>query len=1505
MRKSATILLFMLLCVLSRAEDLHGRWIAPAEIDRPNVWMAFRKDVVLDGVPERAVAAIAADSKYWLWINGEPVIREGGLKRGPNPQDTYCDEVDLARWLKPGKNEIAVLVWYFGKEGFSHKSSGRAGLLFEMQIPGKKIVSDGSWLCRIHPAYGDTGAPHPNFRLPESNIRFDARADIRGWQTADSPESLGFRRAAVIADKGGAPFNRLVPRPIPQWKDFGVKQFEKIRLNKGETADTVSAFFPYNLQMTPVLGVTDPEGGKTISIFTDNTFAAGDVNLRAEYVTAPGAQTYESKGWLNGHILHIILPKGVTLDSLAYRESGYDTELSGSFSCSDDFINRYWQKSLRTLYVNMRDTFFDCPERERAQWWGDETLLMGECFYTCDTSAFALMRKGMHELIAWQRPDGKLFSPVPAGNYDSELPAQMLASVGKYGFWNYYMNTGDARTIADVYPGVRRYLALWTLDETGLTGFRPGGWTWGDWGDDRDIRLIFAGWHYIALDAAREMALLLGEETDAEEYAGMMARLKEGFNKCWTGAEYRHPDYTECTDDRAQALAVISGIAGRDKYPQIRKVLRHCFHASPYMEKYVTEALFIMGDGDYAIRRMKERYAPMVNHPFYTTLFEGWDIGEHGFGGGTVNHAWSGGELINIAQYVCGITPQTPGWRTFNIKPDCTILKHTDITVPTRWGKIRSAVTSERDSLLMEITIPEGTTANVTVPGEGRSAICINGIRQYGSDGTFTLGAGDYRITRVFEPEFSVGKGEFILNGRPFTVKAAELHYPRIPREYWEHRIRMCKALGMNTICLYIFWNYHEREEGEFTFGGNADIAEFCRLAQKHGMYVIVRPGPYVCAEWEMGGLPWWLLKKEDIRLRTLDSYFIERVRIFMDRVGKELSPLLISNGGNIIMVQVENEYGSYGIDKPYVNRIKEILLESGFSGVPLFQCDWSSNFTDNALDDLLWTVNFGTGADIGQQFAHLRQLRPDTPLMCSEYWSGWFDHWGRKHETRPAGAMVDGIREMLDNGISFSLYMTHGGTTFGHWGGANNPPFSAMCSSYDYDAPISESGRATEKYMLLRKLLGGYAGPSEIPDIPAPLPAAAVPEFSLTEVSPLFRNLPKAVRTDTVKPMEAFGQGWGTILYRTRIPEDIPVGTMLEITELHDWGQIFIDGKLVARLDRRKGESAAELPAVSKGSRLDILVEAMGRVNFDKSIHDRKGITEKVEIVRNGGAIELKDWKIYSFPVDWEFTASRRFKKASSRDGNPGPAYWRAEFNLDRPGDTFLDMRSWGKGLVWVNGHGIGRFWNIGPQQTLYVPGCWLREGRNEIIVLDLLGCERPAVSGLEAPILDELRDEVLLPGEKTDIDLSSETAVWQGQLRNAGGWQEVRFDKAAEGRFFCLEILSLQNREENAAIAELDILGPDGKPVSRENWKISFTDSEDSEEGNHSGEKIFDRQESTYWSAAAGDALPHRIVVEMESNIPVTGFRCLPRAETGCPGMIKDCRVYLRQYDFPRSKR
>ena len=611
---------------------------------------------------------------------------------------------------------------------------------------------------------------------------------------------------------------------------------------------------------------------------------------------------------------------------------------------------------------------------------------------------------------------------------------------------------------------------------------------------------------------------------------------------------------------------------------------------------------------------------------------------------------------------------------------------------------------------------------------------------------------------------FEVGKGTFLLDSKPFVIKAAELHYARIPRPYWEHRIQMCKALGMNTICIYIFWNKHEQQEGIFNWTGDCDVAEFCRLCKKNGMYVIVRPGPYACAEWEMGGLPWWLLKKTNIKLRDCDPYFIDRVRRYAEEVGRQLTPLTVENGGPIIMMQVENEYGSYDTNKPYVSEVRDILKSVGFDKTVLFQCDWSSNFELNALDDLLWTMNFGTNAKVLDQFKRVKHLRPDQPLMCSEYWSGWFDGWGSAHQTRPSDAMVNGIKTMLDNNISFSLYMTHGGSSFAWWAGANNKGFAPDCTSYDYDAPINEQGAATPKYYELRNLLSKYHN-GKLPDIPKAIPIIDISEIEFTEIMPLLRagNLPTPISSHDIKPMEQFGQGYGSIMYSTTLPS-LKVGSLLRISDMCDYAIVYVGDEELGRLYRGNGyETTLRINQdIEDGTPIDIYIEAMGRINYSKLINDPKGITHSVEVITSDGKNELtynlKDWQVRLFPLAEHSKLNDIVSDLSSitlEKTYTSPAYYKSTFKLNKTGDTYLDLSTWGKGLVWVNGHCLGRFWNIGPQQTLFLPGCWLKKGQNEIIVLDIAGATKATIRGLKTPIIDQLHREYL-PNDAVKIDKS-----------------------------------------------------------------------------------------------------------------------------------------------------
>ncbi len=753
---------------------------------------------------------------------------------------------------------------------------------------------------------------------------------------------------------------------------------------------------------------------------------------------------------------------------------------------------------------------------------------------------------------------------------------------------------------------------------------------------------------------------------------------------------------------------------------------------------------------------------------------------------------------------------------------------------------------------------------------------------------------------------FEAGKGSFMLNGKPFIVKAAEMHYPRIPRAYWDHRIKMAKALGMNTICIYIFWNIHEQHAGQFDFSDNNDVAAFCKLAQKNGMYVIVRPGPYVCAEWEMGGLPWWLLKKKDIRLREQDPYFMERVKIFEEKVGEQLAGLTIQKGGPIIMVQVENEYGSYGEDKPYVSAIRDCLRGIYGKELALFQCDWSSNFEKNGLDDLVWTMNFGTGANIDQQFRRLGQLRPDAPKMCSEFWSGWFDKWGARHETRDAKDMVDGMDEMLSKGISFSLYMTHGGTSFGHWAGANSPGFAPDVTSYDYDAPINEYGLATPKFYQLREMMAKYNDGKKMPAVPkAPMPIITVPKFELKEFAPFHRNqhLIPAVNPMTFEEMDL---GWGMTYYVTKLPE-VPVQSVLTM-DAHDYAQVFIDDVYIGKIDRVKNEKSLTLPAIKQGQKMSILVEAMGRINFGRAIKDFKGIVGDVvintEIDGNEVAWTLKRWTMTPISDDY-YRASRSFDSDANPNSLGKPlgdhmgkrGYYRGYFNLSKVGDTFLNFETWGKGQVYVNGHAMGRIWSIGPQQTLYVPGCWLKKGKNEVIVLDVVGPKEAVVWGQDKPELDKLQLEKSNKhnniGDKPD--LNSDTPAATGAFSAGNGWQKVNFAKQAKGRLLCIECLSAQDGKEVSAIAEIYALDAQGKRLSREPWTTKYADSEN-ENGNHTGDKVYDLQESTYWQTSKGAGFPHLLVIDLGSEQTVSGIEYLPRAEQGAPGSVKNYKIYVK---------
>ena len=713
---------FLLLAsgLLPAQETWRARWIGKQEYrSETNTWLAFKKKVDVRTVPEKMVARIAADSKYWLWINDTLAVFEGGLKRGPSPWDTYFDEVDIAPYLREGENCISVLVWYFGRNGFSHADSGTAGLLFEARASGLEILSDNTWEATVYRAYGSAGEPEANYRLPESNLRFDARRDIVGWRSPSAPR-LG-RAMELPAIVGGAPFGKLVKRPIPMWKCSGLKEYPDVR----RSGDTLVCSLPYNAQFTPYLKVKSP-AGRTIRMLTDHCRVGLDKTqcLWAEYVTKDGVQEHESLGWLNGDKMFYIVPSDVEVLDVKYRETGYDTEITGSFECDDPLLNEYWRKAVRTLYVCMRDTYMDCPDRERAQWWGDEVNELGMAFRSLSPSSWKLAEKGIYELMNWQRIDGVISSPVPTMNYSAELPSQMLAAVGWYGFYTQYFYSDNDSFVPVVYDRMKKYLhEVWQLDENGIPVYRKGGWDWPDADSPVDRFALMPCLYYLALKSELEFAGMLGRTDDASMIESVMTRLKDSYNRLfWTGNGYRSPSYKDRTDDRPQAMAVLSGIASEEKYPVISEILKTTDMASTYMEKYMVEALFVMGKSSDALDRMKRRM-PKIMDDRSSTLYEHWNWTN------SSNHAWSGANIILLSQKVCGVAPLTPGFRTFSIRPQMGWLRRASTSFDTKYGTIKVSLTrksSKSGTATLTVDVPSGTEAHVVLPNS-KTAVLTSG----------------------------------------------------------------------------------------------------------------------------------------------------------------------------------------------------------------------------------------------------------------------------------------------------------------------------------------------------------------------------------------------------------------------------------------------------------------------------------------------------------------------------------------------------------------------------------------------------------------------------------------------------------------------------------------------------------------------------------------------------------------------------------------------------------
>jgi beta-galactosidase len=746
---------------------------------------------------------------------------------------------------------------------------------------------------------------------------------------------------------------------------------------------------------------------------------------------------------------------------------------------------------------------------------------------------------------------------------------------------------------------------------------------------------------------------------------------------------------------------------------------------------------------------------------------------------------------------------------------------------------------------------------------------------------------------------FEIGRDAFLLDGKPFVMRCGELHSGRVPREYWSHRLKMAKAMGLNTVCAYLFWNQVEPREAQFNWSGMADIAEFCRLAQAEGLWVILRPGPYACAEWEMGGLPWWLLKHDDIKLRSRDPRYLAAVRRYFAELGRQLAPLQVTRGGPILMVQAENEYGFYGRDAEYMGEIRQALLDAGFD-VPLFACNPVWHLRNGHRPDLFPVVNFGS--DPEGAFKKLREILPEGPLMCGEFYPGWFDTWGQPHHRGNTERYLRDLETMLKLNASFSIYMAHGGTSFGFSAGADRP-FKPDTSSYDYDAPISEAGWTTPKFFKTRELFSRHLLPGESSlEPPAPNPVIAFAATSSTGFAPLLADLPKAVRAEQPLNLEKLDQPYGAVLYRTTVPAGPEA--VFRAEAINDIGQLFLDGERVAGFDRRNRVVSATLPSREKPAVLELLVEAMGRVNFGVEVHDRKGLRGPVVL----GDDELRDWEMFSLPLDAAHLGRLKFGPAEPAPaaGAPftrqRPGFHRFEVELEKAGDTFLDMRPWGKGMVWVNGNNLGRFWNIGPQQTMFVPGPWLKAGRNEFIVLDYWGDSDASLAGLDKPILDVLRPELDLFGRQAGVKRLrvAGDVTHRGEFVPGGDSQRVEFPEPVRGRYFALEALDSQDGGRSASIADLSLLGADGQPLGSQLWTIAGVSSQELDGEAAGAGNAIDGQISNYWLSewkSSQPAHPHWIVIDLGREEEVRGFVYVPRqgSDSDAVGRIKNYQAWV----------
>ncbi|GIZ09498.1 alpha-L-rhamnosidase C-terminal domain-containing protein [Flavobacterium sp. UMI-01] len=717
----------------------NAQWIWQEEAGPANSWVAFRKTFDLKNVPTEALAHLAVDTKYWLWVNGKAVLFEGGLARGAAPNTNYYDEVDLKPHLKKGQNTIAILVWYWGRTRKVHDDSGKGGLLFYANFGSQIIESNTDWKLKVHPAYDPNsgGGGDSANRVNAYNVKFDARLAMgdwsdKAWYTQNYDDS-NWSRPTLKGLANSLPWGNLVKRAIPQWNDRGLANYESLKISsktdkvniklpyKNNTDATViiHAKLPFNKQITPYLKVNST-AGKTIIANTDNPFNM----LSGTYITKDGEQAFESYSWINGHVVTYSIPPGVEVLDLKYRWTGVG-EMTGNFECNDDYFTRLWWMARNTLYICARDGYMDCPDRERGLWIGDVADQTGAIFYTLDDAGRQLLKKGIDNTIAYRAGDTIQGLAPGFGAYrgkSSELTCQSLQFIDQV-VWQYYYNTGDKETLANAYPAIFNYLNLWKMKPNGLPEHRKGYANWVDWGEDTDSTPTNVCWYYMALKAAKKMAIALKQDKDIEWYSNRITSIEKNFaNEYWQETHYGTKG--KPIEERTTSLAIVSGLADKAHYDKlVDSILLPVQKASPHMEWIAQEAIMLTGQYDKGLLRMKQRYESQVNNKELTTLYEKFDDKKPG----TPNHAWNAPNYV-LSRYIAGIKATDVAWKSFEVKPNLAHLTYVKQIVPSVKGDISVEENKSKDRYSIHLISPKETTATIYVPKSGKkiSKILVN-----------------------------------------------------------------------------------------------------------------------------------------------------------------------------------------------------------------------------------------------------------------------------------------------------------------------------------------------------------------------------------------------------------------------------------------------------------------------------------------------------------------------------------------------------------------------------------------------------------------------------------------------------------------------------------------------------------------------------------------------------------------------------------------------------------